>query len=352
MQLLTVYRAPYLLNSSGVFQSDPWMVFSGRSLVELGFGSPPSQLGKPVSLDGVVFPGLVNSYCRLGEHSPLEHKDQWWDLQKEHHELDLKQLQGAVNEARSSGTFFLNHFSSNIAVSRAIHGIDGFRGVRFYDKPDMVSSQEQVASDLRDDHEIIPALHSLRLTTEEDLDHFLKTRRKNTHVVYLGANEPAYDHDINKGQLGYLQRKGFYEARRVMLVEPEPLSAVRLKDFGRDVPLPGVILLPGMASFMQYSRSDIQSIIESQVYSLLGSGSLAVGQSADMLKQVSLLRDLDVAEEKEVWKMATANAYDMMELRPEKISFFVSMGSGPSFDEILASQQLRRLDAYDLLKAG
>ena len=352
MRLLTVYRAPYLLNSSGVFQADPWMVFSGRSLIQLGFGVPPSQLGDAIYLDGVVFAGLVNSYCRLAEHVLAEDAEQWWTSQEQQHALDIKQLQVEVKKANNSGTFFLNHFSSSRRVAHAIHEIDGFRGMRFYDLPALASNEEQVIMDLKSDLEIVPSLHSLRLTSEEDLDYYLKIRRKNTHLVYLGVGEPAYNHDINKGQLGYLQRKGFYQARRVMLVEPEPVSSLRLSEFGREVPLPAIILLPGMARFMQYSRRDIQSIVESQVYTMLGSGSVAAGYGADMLSQVRILRELDVVEESEIWKMATSNAYDVMELRPEKLSFFVDHGAGPSYDDVLSSKQIKHIDSVEFLKAG
>lgn len=340
VRLLQLYRAPHFINSSGNFQSDAWFVFSGRTLIELGFGKIPKHMGAAIDLDGVVFPGLVNSYSRIDEAGLLPEKtpEKYWQLQQSAAADSAPQARTLLESALSKGTFFFNNCSRSIQFSRSLAGLDSFQGCRFYDPLSLTAESNE-------DQGLLPALHSLRCTTAEGLDEFLKVRRSNTHLVFLGSGEPAYEHDINMGQLGYLQRKGFYKARRVLLVEPGGLSSKRLADFGKDVPLPGVVLTPRMAKLLGYQRNDLEALINSSVYSLLGTGSAGLTDDADIWAEISLLREQDLLEDSDIWKMATGNAYDVMEVGREKLDFFWMPGVNGDLESMLQAKKSMRISS-------
>ncbi|MDH4199738.1 MAG: amidohydrolase family protein [Spirochaetia bacterium] len=352
-----ILKGQWGLSPDGVIKSDPWYLLQNNRIIQSGFGKCPDgyRIGKIG--EGLILPGLVNAHTHLelsvfkgktiGGHGVHNFALSFMDLPEPEFEHRIYLAALELKKAVSRGTFYFADIANTPAFSKALESNSDFQGLRFlellgFSDPADAKRISMAREALLYDKEIIFAPHSVYGSSPEIFKYIASKGHRITSLHALEAqNEINLFHETGStcdfltqirqykrhaevyknSFVSYLEMM-MKKFKKIFLVHMTYADENIIKDIAARIPQAAVVLCFRSNEFLSCHRNNWESIEKNWLPLLLGTDSAASCPDVSILDEVLSVIHADHLPQSLVWKAATSNAYNYLELPVETIPCF------------------------------
>lgn len=372
INIFSLYRGQLGLSSDGTFKEDPWFIVGGNEILEMGFGKAPPEFSANILAEGVVMPALVNAHTHLelsAYKGKLEGGEGVHGMAGEfaalHGSIAREQVFSAAIEdlkyAISRGTFFFNDIANDPEFSEFLRGSVYFEGNRFLEILGFSSEKSQERMNiaekaLEQDTGIIPTPHSVYGSSPLIMNFVREHARQSTMSIHLLESEDERGLPFERGAtyrflkkidqyqrypeiyasdlIEYLSKASMFSFRKLFLIHLAYARTADISAIAQAVPHAAWVLTQRSNQFLGIRRTNLQELLHSPLIFLLGTDSSATGGDVSILDEMAALAEQDLIAEESIFRAATSDAYEYLDIHPSRIPWFLFPGAEGNIESI------------------
>lgn len=375
MNIFQALRGEWGLTRDADFRRDPWYIVSGKQVVDSGFGKPPKEFFSRILPPGVVVPGFVNAHShielsflagKVPVGTPLPAMAEI--IQAQRGQIQGRQVRqaavDAVREAEDEATFFFCDICNSPDFIRFLHDLPAFSGNRYLEllgfAPPYDRQRIDAARRLLDiDSTFYPTVHSVYGSSPMQM-RFVREKARHTSVsLHLLESPDEIEFQRDRGPIvEFLQRLGQYvkhpelqgrsaveylhavgmlSFKKLLLVH---LSAARVEDIdllSEYVPHAAWVICHRSNRHLGIERTNWETLRHSPLKMLIGTDSLASNSDLSVLREMQAILSEGKYSERELIRAATWDAYDFLEIKENRVPYFLFSGARPNIRSLCAA---------------
>jgi len=383
MNLFEVFKGEWGLTRDADFRADPWYIVSGRQVVDAGFGRPPKEFFHKVLPPGVVVPGFVNAHSHielscLKNTVPLgSHLTEMGNIiQAARGKLSPQEIRraalSAIKAAQDEGTFFFCDICNSTDFIRYLRDIPAFVGNRYlellgFSSPSDRDRIEKARQLLDIDEGFYPTVHSAYGSSPLQMQ-FVREKARHTSVsIHLLESPDEIDFQFDRGAIvdflkrigqhvkhqemqgrsivDYLHAIGMLSFKKLLLVH---LSAARTEDIDKlseYVPHSAWVLCHRSNKHLGIERTNWETLRHAPLKMLIGTDSLATNRDLSIVQELLALAGEGRFTDRELFRAATWDAYEYLEIKDTRIPYFLFPGARPELSSLARAGKAMRLES-------
>ncbi len=343
----------------------------------MGFGKPPSGFSSLVLEEGVLVPAMVNSHTHIelswmkgllkGGHGVHDMAKEMRGLQPPSAAEKRRLALSALKEARSQGTWFYTDTSNDPDFPGFLRDSVYFEGKNYFEILGFSSerSAERIAAArkiMKEDNFLLPTIHSpygsspsiMKFVREHERDNsisihlfeaseesMLPMERGRTYrfLQEIGQYE-RHDEMFQKPLLDYLFEQGMLSFKKILLAHLTYAGVSEIELLSKHIPHAAWVLTQRSNEFLGQNRKNWNELLNSPLTLLLGTDSLATAPDLSILNEMLRIRERDFISKERLWKAATYDAYNYLEIHPSRIPWFFFAGAKPDLSSMEAAEKI------------
>jgi cytosine/adenosine deaminase-related metal-dependent hydrolase len=384
MNIFQTLRGEWGLTRDADFRRDPWYIVSGRQVVDSGFGKPPKEFFSKILPPGVVVPGFVNAHShielswmagKVPAGTPLTGMGSI--IQAQRGQIDDREIRqaavAAIRTAAEEGTFFFCDICNSTDFIRFLRDLPAFNGNRYlellgFSSPSDRQRIEAARALLDIDATFYPTVHSVYGSSPLQM-HFVREKARHTTVsIHLleTPEEIEFQHDRGpiveflkrlgqhvkhhemqgRSAVEYLHSVGMLSFKKLLLVH---LSAARVEDIdllSEYVPHAAWVICYRSNKHLGIERTNWETLRNSPLKMLIGTDSLASNTDLSVIREMKAILSEGKYSERDLFRAATWDAYEFLEIKDNRVPYFLFPGAQPNILSMSAAGRAVPLGDY------
>jgi len=372
MNIFRLIQGQWGLTRDAEFRKDPWYILAANRVVDAGFGKPPKGFFSNKLDEGVIIPGLVNSHSHI-ELSSLKDKispgsgivEMARRIQAERakiSDIDIRNAAiTAVQEARSFGTFYFCDTINDTEFASFIKGLPAFHGNRYlellgFKNPSDSERIAKIKPMLEEDMTLLPTIHSV-YGSSPTLMNFVREKARSTSISFHLLESPEeidFMHNTgaivdflksinqytqhremsNKSIVDYLNQMGMLSFKKLLLVHLSSARREGIAELNELIPHAAWVLCHRSNKHLGIERTNWEALKLSPMKLLLGTDSLATAPNLSILHEMRAIEQTNHFSTSELWKAATYDAYEYLEISTSRIPYYFFPGALPEISSM------------------